>query len=66
MMNEKCTKCGCTWNNPCWHPKYGFCWWTNAEHTLCSHCSEKEIKDDPKTEHCVNDNPNWKPQEVLK
>lgn len=63
MMNEKCTKCGCTYNNPCWHPKYGFCWWTNAEHTLCSHCSEKKIKDDPKTVHCVNNIPDWKPRE---
>lgn len=38
----------------------------NEEDTLCSHCSEKEIKDDPKTEHRVNDNPDWEPREVLK
>lgn len=62
MMNEKCSKCGCTWNNPCYHPKYGYCWWADSKHTICSHCSAKEIINDSKTVHCVNNNPEW--QEV--
>lgn len=59
-----CRVCGCTENNPCYHPKYGYCWWVDEDHTLCSHCAEKltigrqhipGIYDDPLTEHCIND-----------
>ena len=61
MAKDTCKKCGCTWNNPCYHPKYGFCWWVNAKHTLCSHCADKEIKTSKLTQHRVNDIPDWQP-----
>lgn len=53
-----CRRCGCTWDNPCSHPDHGNCYW--VEPSLCSHCASKEegglgIKDDPLTEHCIND-----------
>lgn len=57
-----CRVCGCTEENPCYHPEHGTCWWVDAEHTLCSHCAtdlaeegEYCIADDPLTEHCIND-----------
>lgn len=59
-----CRVCGCTMENPCYHPKHGNCWWTDSSHTLCSHCADtffdgmkkfSSIKDDPKTKHCIND-----------
>lgn len=49
-----CRICGCTENDPCFHPDYNTCWWADDEHTLCSHCAAPEIKDDPRTEHCIN------------
>lgn len=53
-----CRVCGCSWENPCSHPDHGNCYW--VEPSLCSHCASKEegglgIKDDPLTEHCIND-----------
>ena len=55
MKQSFCRACGCTWDNPCHHPDYGPCWWANDACTLCSHCSDEEIRNDPRTEHCVND-----------
>jgi hypothetical protein len=49
-----CRDCGCKEDDPCYHPDYGTCWWSNEEHTLCSHCADKAIADDPCTEHCIN------------
>lgn len=49
-----CRVCGCTMSNPCYNPEYGYCWWQDAQETLCSHCAEKEIFSDPNTVHCVN------------
>lgn len=49
-----CRVCGCTMSNPCYNPEYGYCWWQDAEETLCSHCAEREIFNDPNTVHCVN------------
>lgn len=49
-----CRVCGCTEEDPCYHPDYGTCWWADEEKTLCSHCADKSIADDPQTEHCVN------------
>ena len=49
-----CSVCGCTMFNPCHNPKYGYCWWHDAEETVCSHCANKEIFLDPATEHCIN------------
>ena len=49
-----CRICGCTENDPCLNPGVGTCWWADEEHTLCSHCANPDIKDDPKTIHCVN------------
>lgn len=53
-----CRVCGCTEDNPCFHPIHGYCSW--VEPSLCSHCATLEeggygIKDDICTEHCVND-----------
>ena len=53
-----CRVCGCTWENPCYHPEHGNCSW--VEPSLCSHCASVEdgglgIKDDPETDHCIND-----------
>ena len=66
MAKEKCRKCGCTYNNPCYHPKYGFCWWEDSKHTICSHCADKEIKNSKLTQHRVNDIPDWQPPEEQK
>lgn len=49
-----CRICGCTDNDPCFHPDYGMCWWADNEHTICSHCAEEGVKDDPRTKHCIN------------
>lgn len=49
-----CRICGCTENDPCFHPAHGTCWWADDEHTICSHCTDSRIKDDPATEHCIN------------
>ena len=53
-----CRVCGCSLENPCYHPDNGFCHWVAP--SLCSHCaSVKEggygIKDNPETHHCIND-----------
>ena len=53
-----CRICGCTWDNPCYNPDFGCCWWWDAEETICSHCADKAIFRDPRTDHCVNDNRN--------
>ena len=57
-MQGVCRVCGCTQNNPCYHPDHGYCFWVEPD--LCSHCASIEqgglgIYDDPKTKHCVND-----------
>ena len=52
-----CKHCGCTNYNHCYHPDYGTCWWIDPnECNECSHCTVEEIKNDPATEHCINDN----------
>ena len=53
-----CRICGCSLENPCYHPGHGYCSW--VEPSLCSHCASVcegvyGIKDDPQTEHCVKD-----------
>ena len=50
-----CRVCGCTEENPCFNPKYGYCTWADNTQTICSHCADKNIADDPQTKHCVND-----------
>lgn len=50
----KCRVCGCTNDNPCFHPDHGFCWWADEAETICSHCACEEIANDPETVHCVN------------
>lgn len=55
-----CRICGCTEENPCFHPEHDNCSWVDDTFTLCSHCASKKegglgIKDDPETEHCIND-----------
>lgn len=56
-----CKVCGCSNENPCYHPVHGYCWWVDDSQTLCSHCAHLEdegeycIADDPLTEHCIND-----------
>ena len=49
-----CRICGCTESNPCYHPEHGTCWWSDNEHTICSHCEDPALKDDPHTTHCIN------------
>lgn len=49
-----CSVCGCTMNDPCYHPEHGFCWWADDEQTICSHCADEAIANDPRTVHCVN------------
>lgn len=49
-----CSVCGCTDTNPCWHPEAGNCWWTDDSHTICSHCADPVLRDDPRTIHCIN------------
>ncbi len=56
-----CKICGCTYNNPCWHPKYGFCSWADESETICSHCALPELKHDSRTVHKVNDIPDFVP-----
>lgn len=51
-----CKVCGCTEQDPCYHPVHGFCWWADETHELCSHCADKSIADDPDTLHCINSN----------
>lgn len=51
-----CKVCGCTDDNPCYHPEHGFCWWVDDTHELCSHCADKPIAEDPDTQHCINGN----------
>ena len=50
-----CRICGCTMENPCYHPEYGYCSWTDETETICSHCECDEIANDPETIHCIND-----------
>ena len=52
-MKRVCKVCGCTWINPCFSHRYGFCWWPTQEEDICSHCKNPEIKDDPNVIHCV-------------
>ena len=33
-----CKVCGCTWDNACFNPEHGACWWIDETETLCSHC----------------------------
>lgn len=54
-----CKICGCTMYNPCYNPKFGFCWWINESNTICSHCSIPLLKNSPKTIHKVNDAPDF-------
>ncbi|MBQ6780241.1 MAG: hypothetical protein IJP62_03300 [Treponema sp.] len=65
-MPKKCKKCGCTFSNPCYNPKVGFCWWVDASETLCSHCADESIRDDKDTVHRVCDIPDWKEPEEAK
>lgn len=49
-----CRICGCTEHDPCFNPHHGFCWWADATRTICSHCADPAIAEDPFTVHCVN------------
>lgn len=49
-----CEICGCTEMDPCYNPMWGYCWWVDEEHSLCSHCDIYAIQQDPCTGHCVN------------
>lgn len=53
-MYGVCKVCGCTENDPCFHPDWGMCSWVDDTHELCSHCADSEIYNDPQTFHCVN------------
>lgn len=49
-----CRICGCTDDNPCNNPEVGNCWWADETHTICSHCADERIANDPMTKHCIN------------
>lgn len=49
-----CRVCGCTDDDPCHNPNVGNCWWADESQTICSHCADKAIADDPDTKHCIN------------
>lgn len=49
-----CRICGCTEDDPCYNPIHGYCWWADSTRTICSHCADSSIADDPHTVHCVN------------
>ena len=49
-----CRICGCTEDDPCHNPNIGNCWWADESQTICSHCSDKTIAEDPETKHCIN------------
>ena len=49
-----CRVCGCTHEDPCWHPEAGYCSWADETETICSHCMAEELADDPQTIHCIN------------
>lgn len=53
-MIRTCEKCGCTDQNPCFHPHWGFCYWPSRTLDICSHCLSKELEEDPETIHCVS------------
>lgn len=53
-MPGVCRICGCTEDNPCFHPDHGTCWWADDEQTICSHCADSDIANDSVTEHCIN------------
>lgn len=53
-MYGVCKVCGCTDDDPCFHPDYGFCWWVDETHELCSHCADPDLRDSPVTTHRVN------------
>ncbi|MBQ6246168.1 MAG: hypothetical protein IJK04_04830, partial [Kiritimatiellae bacterium] len=36
-----CRVCGCTEDNPCYHPEHENCSWVDDECTLCSHCASE-------------------------
>ncbi len=46
-----CRICGCTAFDACNHPEYGACWWEDESQTVCSHCANPEIANDPATKH---------------
>jgi len=49
-----CRICGCTEENPCFHPHAGTCW--RVDPSLCSHCAENlGLLNNPQTIHCIND-----------
>ena len=50
----RCVVCGCTWDDPCYNPEVGTCWWWDANETVCSHCADKRIFRDPDTDHRIN------------
>lgn len=54
LFIDRCIYCGCTDNDPCFHPDHGFCGWANEEHTVCTHCADANIMFDPLTVHCIN------------
>lgn len=49
-----CKVCGCTDNDPCFHPEHGNCWWVDDTHELCSHCADPKIANSPEVRHCIN------------
>lgn len=56
-----CVVCGCTETSPCLYWRHGVaqpCWWHDRDMTICSHCADPKIFNDPETVHCINNNHN--------
>lgn len=53
FVSGVCRYCGCTYNDPCYNPNYGNCWWADSDHTVCSHCVDELICNDEDTIHCI-------------
>ena len=53
-MSSTCKICECTRNIPCFCHKYGFCWRTNSNKDISSHCKYPEIKDDSNNINCIH------------
>lgn len=59
-----CKVCGCTDNDPCFHPEHGNCWWADETHELCSHYADPKIANSPEVRHCINTTDTYNPDNV--
>ena len=53
MLYGRCRVCGCTEHDPCYSPGAGLCSWADNGKTLCSHCADETILNNPLTVHRI-------------